>query len=288
MTPRTRSDFSFETHDFKTWEEVFEQSQKIPVKELRGARLRSRRTLLLNRRNPNIQGLKDKDGDALFSIFFYWIRHPKEGDILVDLGLGKGFMGRMFGPFSFLSPLLARPLNIELFLEEKEDISSHMVENRLRPRKVFLTHLSPDRLSSVPLLPGDVEYHLGKKDYSSLILRIGCIWNLGKVPSLKLLDFRHASGIPPFEKVIDLFGDASVFALWTPGHTPGHTSFLVNASEGPVLLAGEACMDDEAFEHDIEPVLFDTLENARKSLRAIKKFTEMYPRTKLFLSHNLA
>jgi N-acyl homoserine lactone hydrolase len=38
---------------------------------------------------------------------------------------------------------------------------------------------------------------------------------------------------------IDIFGDASVVALHTPGHTPDHLSLLVKLASGPVLLTGD-------------------------------------------------
>lgn len=37
----------------------------------------------------------------------------------------------------------------------------------------------------------------------------------------------------------DVFGDGSVKILMTPGHTPGHSSLLVNLASGPVILTGD-------------------------------------------------
>jgi glyoxylase-like metal-dependent hydrolase (beta-lactamase superfamily II) len=49
---------------------------------------------------------------------------------------------------------------------------------------------------------------------------------------------------------VDLFGDGSVVALPTAGHTPGHQSLLV---EGRLLLAGDACYCRYALDHDATP-----------------------------------
>ena len=37
--------------------------------------------------------------------------------------------------------------------------------------------------------------------------------------------------------------DGSIVALPTPGHSPGHTSFLVRRPEGDLLLAGDVTYD---------------------------------------------
>jgi N-acyl homoserine lactone hydrolase len=39
---------------------------------------------------------------------------------------------------------------------------------------------------------------------------------------------------------VDIFGDGSVVAVHTPGHTPDHLALLVNLKSGPVLLSGDA------------------------------------------------
>jgi len=44
----------------------------------------------------------------------------------------------------------------------------------------------------------------------------------------------------------DLFGDGKIILYYTPGHTPGHQSVLVNLEEsGPMLLAADACYTEE-------------------------------------------
>jgi glyoxylase-like metal-dependent hydrolase (beta-lactamase superfamily II) len=44
----------------------------------------------------------------------------------------------------------------------------------------------------------------------------------------------------------DLFGDGKFIIYYTPGHTPGHQSLLVNLEEdAPMLLAADACYTEE-------------------------------------------
>jgi glyoxylase-like metal-dependent hydrolase (beta-lactamase superfamily II) len=48
----------------------------------------------------------------------------------------------------------------------------------------------------------------------------------------------------------DVFGDGSVLAVPTPGHTAGHQSLLI---EGRLLLVGDACYTQHALDHDVVP-----------------------------------
>jgi len=51
-----------------------------------------------------------------------------------------------------------------------------------------------------------------------------------------------------------VFGDGSVIVLWTPGHTPGHSSLLVRLKEmGPVLLSGDAAHFRENYDSNGVP-----------------------------------
>lgn len=52
----------------------------------------------------------------------------------------------------------------------------------------------------------------------------------------------------------DVFGDGTVIMLYTPGHTPGHHSLLVNLqNKGPVILSGDAVHFDENYKSDGVP-----------------------------------
>ena len=92
---------------------------------------------------------------------------------------------------------------------------------------------------------------------------------------LYALDFDEAHALPPFERVLDLLGDGSIWAISTPGHSPNHVSYLVNAQSGPVLITGDACAYHAQFEHRIRPSpgvddqeVADPL--ARRSSRALR------------------
>ncbi|WP_084398502.1 N-acyl homoserine lactonase family protein [Henriciella aquimarina] len=69
----------------------------------------------------------------------------------------------------------------------------------------------------------------------------------------------------------DVFGDGSVVIFMTPGHTPGHSSLLVNLPEtGPVLLTGDLWHRDESRELGRVPQFNSSEEETRASMEAFE------------------
>jgi glyoxylase-like metal-dependent hydrolase (beta-lactamase superfamily II) len=75
----------------------------------------------------------------------------------------------------------------------------------------------------------------------------------------------------------DLFGDASVVIVPTPGHTAGHQSLRVEAGSGLRLcLTGDACYTQEHLEKDLLPAKAAVWNEAemRRSLGALRQMRE--------------
>ena len=66
-------------------------------------------------------------------------------------------------------------------------------------------------------------------------------------------DFHTGQDVERIDGRVDLFGDGSVVAIPTPGHSAGHQSLLI---EGRMLLVGDACYCQLALDEDaLPPVL---------------------------------
>jgi glyoxylase-like metal-dependent hydrolase (beta-lactamase superfamily II) len=105
-------------------------------------------------------------------------------------------------------------------------------------------------------------------------------------PGLRTLDYTGIEPMPPLGPAIDLLGDGSLWAISTPGHTPDHSSYLVN-SEPPTLLVGDASHFAWAFEHDIAPRAWTSADGARavESLAGLRRFAARYPRVRIVFGH---
>nr|WP_243687664.1 MBL fold metallo-hydrolase [Methanobacterium formicicum] len=102
------------------------------------------------------------------------------------------------------------------------------------------------------------------------------------------IDYSQAPVMPLLGASVDLLGDGSLWAIHTPGHTPGHSSFLVNGLEGPVLLAMDAAFIPENLEMGVAPSDYTwNVDLAQKSLEKIIEFLGEYPQVRVVAGHEL-
>ena len=90
-------------------------------------------------------------------------------------------------------------------------------------------------------------------------------------------------------RVIDLFGDQSVYIVDAPGHTHGHINLLVRVADGDkfVYFAGDSCHDIRVIEGRAEigkwateggcgeeASMHENLKRAQQNIRDIRKLGE--------------
>ena len=69
----------------------------------------------------------------------------------------------------------------------------------------------------------------------------------------------------------DLFGDGTIRMIFTPGHAPGHQSFLINLqSTGPILLCIDAAYTMDHWENRALPGLVTSSADAAKSVQKLR------------------
>lgn len=71
----------------------------------------------------------------------------------------------------------------------------------------------------------------------------------------------------------DLFGDGSLIIYFTPGHTPGHQSLLVNLpNSGPMFLAADSCYTEKNLDQGALPGL---MWNAAETVRSVERMRHL-------------
>ena len=83
----------------------------------------------------------------------------------------------------------------------------------------------------------------------------------------------------------DIFGDGKLIIYFTPGHTPGHQSLLVNLeNEGPMMLTSDACY---TYEHLNDLRLSGIVSDNQAYMKNIMMFREMQKQgVKIHVSHD--
>ena len=84
---------------------------------------------------------------------------------------------------------------------------------------------------------------------------------------------------------MDIFGDGSFLGIHTPGHSNGHLSYLLNTTEGTILLTGDASHTKYGFENNIEPGWVDNQSAAEESLNQLRRFHEMFSEVEIIYGH---
>src|ERR687886_181170 len=70
----------------------------------------------------------------------------------------------------------------------------------------------------------------------------------------------------------DLFGDGTIRTLFTPGHSPGHTSLIVTLEEtGPMMLTADACYTMDHYNETALPGLIHSASDVARSVRKIHR-----------------
>lgn len=226
------------------------------------------------------------DGRSMYSINAYHFRHPAHGDVMIDAGFSDDFYRRP--PYGNLGPVIKffqKINNVKYMQEENQGIELQLKRRGISPDHIFLTHRHPDHTSGLPYLNDSADVYYGKKEdnvFYDLLTRAHL--NHKKVT---LLDLDKGVEAPPFDKVLDVFGDRSLFAVSTRGHTVDHISYLLNGRK-PYLMVGDAELTKTVSRTGLY-VNSDRGEKgereARDSADRIREFMVRYPQAVACYSH---
>jgi len=187
--------------------------------------------------NLVVQGAPNRVRDL--PVYVYVFEHPTQGVVLLDAGFGRRTAADSDDyPGKKMSNLLG------LSMEPGAAAADRLPEAGIQPEDVahiVVTHLHPDHIGGLQDFPG-ANLHLPAAEWDARL-------DKGALGAVDASPFEgHALVSPfawteqplgPFAAHADLFGDGSLIALSTPGHTAGHQSLLVNLAGGSYLITGD-------------------------------------------------
>ena len=264
-----------------TWEEILARPRPVTVEVLLTGSVDGDRRVVLDKSDPNIKELGDHHAPTTVSA--YWVHHAIEGDYLIDAGLARAF-GREGGNYTGVLRLLLALFGAQSRSTDGADVASQLGARGISPRAVFLTHLHGDHTSGLVDLPARVPAVFGRGE--DTFMQKAMIGDHLDGRPLYALSFDQGHALPPFERVLDLLGDGSIWAISTRGHSPNHVSYLINAEAGPVLITGDACAYHAQFEHRIRPTPgVDDQEAAVRSLAGLRELYDRFPQMQVMVGH---
>src|SRR4051812_29725170 len=139
--------------------------------------------------------------------------------------------------------------------------------------RVVLTHLHGDHVGGLAMFDPQSVW-VAKPEWEPVAHFPGRLMRFmtapvprGFVP--RLFDFDGPAFLG-FARSWPVTSDGSVIALPTPGHSPGHTSYLVRRAEGDVLLAGDVTYDLPSLESQRDQGFIDNVERHHDTLSRVR------------------
>lgn len=278
-----RSDFKGYIPKSTTWEEIFSQPAEIQVTVWNTGQIYIPLSGLINTDDERAAHLK---GEKRFvDVPAFLVKTQENGTFLIDTGLdssmGTNRFERIHGPVKYLVIPEARQM-------PGQSIMERIKENKVSIDKVFITHLHFDHTAGLTDLESPFSLIVGKGEEAINVPLLFQTDHLKNIDQIQEIDFEGARAIGPFEAVVDLFGDNSVFAISTNGHTDGHVSYLLNTNEGPVIVTGDQINIRENMELMVGPGNYSSDKKAAQEFfEQIMEFKRLYPRTTIFIGHDL-
>jgi len=137
-------------------------------------------------------------------------------------------------------------------------------------KAVILSHGHLDHAGAIDNFKGtNVPIYLQNKELEIVKKAVAEGKKTAYIPEdFKVVDQLNIKGV---DGVIDLFGDGTVVAFPTPGHTEGHQSLLVKQTKGkPLILAADAMYTLENMQDAIPPGLAWDVPRSVQALYAFK------------------
>ena len=278
-----RRPFSAPEPAYHSLEGILSHPQPITIRTHSTGIMQTSRAAIMNLEHEQAQNIEDEVIEIPVNVGL--VQHQEFGAYLIDAGLDQAYV---HNPHGTIKGLMVKSYLGKGSQEPNTHIAAILNHESIQLQGVFLTHLHQDHTAGIVDLPKDIPYVAGKNERYVNFRFFMQSDHLAGIDELQEIDFAEGIDLPPLGKAVDLFGDGSLWAISSSGHSAGHVIFLINGIDEQVLFTGDACNDHYQFEMGIGPGYYSSdLEGGQEVLERIISFEERYPEVKLVYGHDL-
>jgi glyoxylase-like metal-dependent hydrolase (beta-lactamase superfamily II) len=221
----------------------------------------------------------------------FLVEHPGAGHLLIDTGLHPSVA---VDPKQNFGRLLGMTAARGLKMNAEEAAPAQLRARGLDAtdiRFVLITHMHLDHASAISEFP-DATFVLSKQEWDALAegkVTDGYVkhqYDFGFDYRTFDFDSTGTESFVAFGRSFDLFGDGSVHAVFTPGHTHGHTSYVLRLRDREVLVAGDAIYTMRTLEESALPYKMADEHHFRRSLKEIQHYRDRTPGALIIPGHD--
>ena len=226
-------------------------------------------------------------------IVAFLVEHPGAGPMLIDTGLDPVVAEH---PRLSFGRILGATGGKTFTMEPGQAVPEQLRARGVNPadvKVILMTHLHYDHASGMGQFP-NATFLITKWEWDAangpMSLLHGYVRkHFVRDVDYRMLDFegREAEPYATFGRTLDLFGDGSVRALPTPGHTHGHVSVLLRTSRLEILVAGDATYTRHTLETGHRPAHIEDERLFTRSLRALQIYHREKPDALVIPGHDL-
>jgi N-acyl homoserine lactone hydrolase len=235
-----------------------------------------------------------KDDMMEIPIVSFLVEHPGAGPVLIDTGLHPSCAIDLKQNFGRAGALAFRGMKVDAAGTARDKLIARGIEPR-DIKLVVMTHLHVDHASAMSEFP-NATFVFTKREWEAATESRN--WQHGYHTGqfdhgfdYRTLDFEDSDtdSYVPFGRALDLLGDGSIRAVYTPGHTHGHMSIVLRLEGGrEALVAGDAIytryqLESAHLPHRIEDVHF-----YKRSLKEIQLYVQTKPDALVIPGHDMA
>jgi N-acyl homoserine lactone hydrolase len=220
----------------------------------------------------------------------FLVEHPAAGPLLIDTGFHASVAVKPRSNLGRFGTLIYRDID----MRAEQAVAAQLRAKGIEPsavKAVIMTHLHPDHASAIVDFP-EATFLVSSAEWEAATdggPREGYVkrqFDHGFDYRLVDFDADAANSFSGFARSFDVFGDGSVRIVFTPGHTFGHMSVVLQTEHGEVLVAGDAIFMHRTLTHDHLPHMLADGHLFRRSLREIRQYAKETPDALIIPGHD--